>query len=205
MGIMEELKKIFTGDKKAEAGDKKAEAGNKNFLKNLVVLGMLGIFILLISDLFVIKEAGNQSLEPNHTEKIEMDYENKVNSQLEEIVGSIKGVGKVKVSVYIREYTGYEYEYNTSRINKTTDETDKNGGKREIIEDNIRDELVIIKDVSGNEKPVLRKETGPEIEGILIVAQGAENSHVRYQIIKAISSLLDIPVHRISVLPYERG
>lgn len=198
MGILGELKKIF-------AGDKNAEGKNNNFLKNLVVLGMLGILILLFSDLFADNEPRNQGMESNHSEVIELDFENKINNHLEEIVGLIKGVGKVKVSVYIKEYTRYDYEYNSSKINKTTDETDQSGGKREIIEDNIKDELVIIKDVSGNEKPVLRKETGPEIEGVLIVAQGAENSRVRYQIIQAVSSLLDIPVHRISVLPYERG
>src|SRR5690554_6880999 len=102
MVVLEELKKIFTGDKKVEGK-------NNNFLKNLVVLGMLGILILLFSDLFVNNEPRSQEMESGHEEVIEMDFENKINNQLEEIVGLIKGVGKVKVSVYIRKYTSYEY------------------------------------------------------------------------------------------------
>lgn len=198
MGFMDELKKIF-------AGDEKSEGKNKNFLRNLVILGMLGILILLFSDLFINTDVKKRGTESNYIEVLEVDFEKKISRELEEIIGLMKGVGKVKANVYVKKYTVYEYEYNSSKINKKTNETDQNGGEREIVEDNVKNELVIIKDVSGNEKPVLKKETGPEIEGVLIVAQGAENSYIKYQILKAVSSLLDISIHRISVLPYERG
>ncbi len=117
----------------------------------------------------------------------------------------IRGVGKVKVKIYVRGYKEIEYEYNSRSLNKVTSELDQNGGQREIVEDNLERELVLTRDGSGNERPIIRRERFPEIEGVLIVAQGAENSQVKAEIIYSVRNLLNIPVHRISVLPYERG
>ncbi|MFW5981094.1 MAG: stage III sporulation protein AG, partial [bacterium] len=76
--------------------------------------------------------------------------------------------------------------------------------QREITEDNQERQLVVIRDSAGNEQAVIRTKTLPEITGVIIVAQGAENSRVKYDVVRAVANLLDIPVHKISVLPYER-
>ena len=40
----------------------------------------------------------------------------------------------------------------------------------------------------------------PKIKGILVVAKGAENSYLRLEIVRAIQSVLNVPVHRIALL-----
>ena len=44
------------------------------------------------------------------------------------------------------------------------------------------------------------KENKPEIKGVLILAEGADDSTVRSEITEAVSRVLEVPVHKISVL-----
>ena len=202
MWVLDLLKEILTGD---------GESGGKNsLLRKIIIIGMVGTLLLLFGNVFV--NTGNESTKSPVTSVREdkevfadLNYEKKLTSELEEIISLMKGVGKVKVKIYTGGYPEYDYEYNNNKINKTTSENDQNGGERRIVEDNFESELVIINDTSGNEKPVIKRTILPDIEGVLIVAQGAENSRVKYEIIKSVSSLLNIPIHKINVLPYERG
>jgi stage III sporulation protein AG len=201
MGVLDELKKIFSFTDEGEGK-------NSKFIRNIIIIGLIGIFLLLFGDLFTGKKSRVQETPVYQQSKevqVEVDYEARLSSQLEEIISLIRGVGKVKVKIYIRGYKEIEYEYNSRSLNKVTSELDQNGGQREIVEDNLERELVLTRDGSGNERPIIRRERFPEIEGVLIVAQGAENSQVKAEIIYSVRNLLNIPVHRISVLPYERG
>ena len=47
--------------------------------------------------------------------------------------------------------------------------------------------------------PYIVKEYAPEIRGVFILAEGADDSAVKNQITEAVSKLLDVPVHKISV------
>ncbi len=201
MGVLDELKKIFSFTDEGEGK-------NSKFIRNIIIIGLIGIFLLLFGDLFTGKKSRVQETPVYQQSKevqVEVDYEARLSSQLEEIISLIRGVGKVKVKIYVRGYKEIEYEYNSRSLNKVTRELDQNGGQREIVEDNLERELVLTRDGSGNERPIIRRERFPEIEGVLIVAQGAENSQVKAEIIYSVRNLLNIPVHRISVLPYERG
>ncbi|HHU92879.1 MAG TPA: stage III sporulation protein AG [Halanaerobiaceae bacterium] len=201
MGVLDELKKIFSFTDEGEGK-------NSKFIRNIIIIGLIGIFLLLFGDLFTGKKSRVQETPVYQQSKevqVEVDYEARLSSQLEEIISLIRGVGKVKVKIYVRGYKEIEYEYNSRSLNKVTSELDQNGGQREIVEDNLERELVLTRDGSGNERPIIRRERFPEIEGVLIVAQGAENSQVKAEIIYSVRNLLNIPVHRISVLPYERG
>lgn len=60
--------------------------------------------------------------------------------------------------------------------------------------------LVIVR--SGDqEKPVVVKTEKPKIRGILVVAKGADNIEVKKWIIEAVTRSLDVPSHRVAVLP----
>ncbi len=199
MDFMESFKNLFRG------GDEQG-TGNK-LLRNIILLGMLGTLILLTGNLFTNNSPPDSSERPSLSENNitgNLSYEDRLTRDLEEVVGFIQGVGKVKAQIYFAKGSSYEYEYNQNLVNKITSENDQSGGERQIEEDNQEKEMVIVRDASGNEKPVIAKEDYPYISGILIVAEGAEVSRIKYEIVKAISSLLDLPVHKISVLPYER-
>lgn len=199
MGILDELKNILNNNE---------NKGSHSILRNIIILGMIGILLLLFTGLFT---SDNKTSPPvSHgsrlaNNEVKVSYEEKMAREIEEIISLVSGVGKVKVKVYTNSALEYQYEYNESRSNKVTDEIDQNGGERKIDEDRFENELVIIRDASGGETPVVKKKQQPAISGILIVAQGAENSKIKMNIITALRSLLNLPVHKISVLPYGRG
>jgi stage III sporulation protein AG len=199
MNIFDKFKNIIAGDKNNK---------DSRLLKNLLYLGLLGMILIFAGNLFNAKENSETETElsvPSSENIEENSYETKLGKDLEEIVSSIKGVGKSKVQIMFKEGIEFEYEYDIDNNNKITNENDQNGGERRIEEDKIQRDLVIIKDSSGNEKAVIKKERLPDVTGILIVAEGSENSEIKYKIYKSISELLDLPLYKINVLPFERG
>ena len=180
---------------------------DSNILRNLFLLGLLGIVLLLVGNIFTSTDSGEVEKEEIQINKLINDndsYIDNLSTELAEILSVIRGVGEVKVQLLVNEGIAYEYEYNKNKKNKITNETDRDGGEREIKENTLEDELVIIKDASGNEEPVIRVEKKPKITGVIIVARGAEVSEIKYDIYKTVSRFLDLPLHKINVLPYER-
>jgi len=181
--------------------------GGGKLFRNLIILGLLGILLLLAGNIFTntdSKKIKPEKKEIKTTIENNNSYVSNLSSNLEETLSMIEGAGKVKVQLLVEKGVTYEYEYNKDKTNKITNETDRNGGEREIKENTLENELVIIKDASGNEEPVIRVEKKPKITGVIIVARGAEVSEIKYDIYKTVSRFLDLPLHKINVLPYER-
>ena len=187
-----------------------AENSQGNMLRKIVIMGMIGILLLLIGSIFSGSNSrGNLSNDrevskPSPTIP-DSDYESELTGDLEKLLTMINGVGQVKVKLYITQGEKYHYEYNEENTNKITTESDQNGGEREIQEATLDKELVIVRDSAGNEKPVIMVTKKPEIEGILIVAEGAERSEIKYKITRAVSNFMDLPLYKINVLPGRGG
>ena len=189
-----------------------AESKQGNILRKIVIMGMIGILLLLIGSLFSnTGSMGDQHKNKEITESPSVNtnkndnYSLKLADDLEKLLSMIDGVGMVRVKLYISRGEKYEYEYNQENTNKITTETDQNGGQREIQEETVDKDLVIVEDMNGNEKPVVQVEKMPEIKGVLIVAEGAERSEIKYKISKAVSNFMDLPLYKINVLPGRGG
>lgn len=186
------------------------ENDSKIIVKYLFILGLIGVVLLMGENLFITNNnnnnRGSDSEVKLDSEEMEEDngYLDKLSHDLEELISSTRGIGKVKVQIYPSSNLEYEYEYNTDKNNKVTNETDQNDGERRIEEEDIDKEMVILTDDNGNEKPVKSVENKPEIESVLIVAEGVENSEIKYEIYQAVSNFLNLSFHKINVLPYER-
>lgn len=201
MSILETIKSIFLDGEKGESND-----SSNRLLRNIIILGMIGTLLLLTGNLFTNNSPPSEVNNVVVKDKVAEDYsyEERLTRDIEEIISLIRGVGRVKAKLYFELGPRYEFEYNKKNVNKITNENDQNGGERRIEEDNMEEELVIIKDAGGVEKPVLSGKMNPVVSGVMIVAEGAEVSKIKYEIVKAVSNLLNLPVHKISVLPYER-
>jgi len=128
------------------------------------------------------------------------DYEKKYEEQLQEVLEQIDGVSKVEVIVNLDATEAKVYEKNTVTQKQSTDETDREGGKRKV-EDISTDEKLVIVRSGDQEKPVVVKTEKPKVRGILVVAKGADNIEVKKWIIEAVTRSLDVPSHRVAVLP----
>jgi stage III sporulation protein AG len=128
------------------------------------------------------------------------DYESAYEEELKDALEQMLGVNKVSVIVNVDATDKKVLEKNTVTTNQTTDETDREGGTRKVEDVSVDEQLVIVR--SGEkEGPILIETKKPSIRGVLVVAQGAENIQVKKWIIEAVTRVLDVPVHRVAVMP----
>ena len=90
--------------------------------------------------------------------------------------------------------------YDSTNQTTKTEETDTNGGKRVSDQQNDTTKVVMSSESGGN-SPVILKTYKPKVIGVVITAEGAESSKVRYDIEKAVSSLYGISVEKVNVYP----
>ncbi len=128
------------------------------------------------------------------------DYEYTYEKQLRETLEQIVGVSDVTVMVNLAETETQIFERNKSTKEQKTDETDREGGKRKV-EDVTRDDEVVIIRSGDKEEPLVARIEKPAIRGVLVVANGVENIQVKTWVVEAVSRVLDVPSHRVSVLP----
>lgn len=127
-------------------------------------------------------------------------YEDAYENQLKEALEGIQGVGDVTVVVNVDATEKQILEKNSKTQTQTTDETDREGGKRNVEDSSKEDSLVIIRE-GDNEVPIVVETKKPEIRGVLIVAKGADNIQVKKWIVEAVTRALDVPSHRVAVMP----
>ncbi|KMJ55086.1 stage III sporulation protein AG [Bacillus sp. LL01] len=200
--------------KKPNAGQKK----RKLPLHYVVLIGCVGIALMIAGNLltnqpmdqaqslpvFNDKETEedtevfgrNEKPEPYSMEDYEMRYENQLRDTLEQIVG----LSDVSVMINLAESERNIYEKNINARQQNTNETDREGGTR-TVDDVTKDEQLVIVRSGDKEEPVLVAKEKPTIRGVLVVAEGVENAQVKSWVIEAVSRVLDVPSHRVSVMP----
>ncbi|MCK1991460.1 stage III sporulation protein AG [Peribacillus muralis] len=128
------------------------------------------------------------------------DYEIYLQNEMKEALESIAGVQDVKVIIYVDASEKKVYERNQVTQKQVTEETDQEGGKRTVEDTSVDEQLVLVK--SGEkEGPIISETKKPSVRGVLVVAKGAENIQIKKWIIEAVTRSLDVPSHRVSVMP----
>ncbi|CAH0177850.1 hypothetical protein SRABI96_01354 [Peribacillus sp. Bi96] len=132
--------------------------------------------------------------------KTTKDYEIYLQNEMKEALESIAGVKDVKVVIYVDASEKKVYERNKVTQKQVTSETDQEGGKRTVEDTSVDEQLVLVK--SGEkEGPIISETKKPSVRGVLVVAKGAENIQIKKWIVEAVTRSLDVPSHRVSVMP----
>ena len=175
--------------------------------ENLFLLMLAGILILVVAWPLPDAEAenvmaeagvvGRENVMPAATE-IE-NYQRETEERLEEILSSMEGVGECRVMITLA--TSYE-----SIVLRDTDsssrESEDSGGEETHHESEEADltTTVFYTDAEGNEVPYCVQTIYPEVEGVVVVAQGAGDAETVINITDAIQALFGIEAHKIRVV-----
>lgn len=171
-----------------------------NILAVLLVIAFALIAVNILAPDFFNGKKDEVLTEENNTKvnTYASTYEEKQRIELTNILKRIDGVGEVEVMINFEsgeeKVTAYD---NTTQTTKT-EETDTNGGKRVSNQQNDTSKVVMSSE-SGENKPFVLKTYKPKVIGVVIAAEGAENSKVRYDIEKAVSSLYGISAEKVNV------
>jgi len=128
------------------------------------------------------------------------DYEQEYESQLKSALDEMLGVNDVRVVVNIDSTEEKVLEKNKVSKNQTTNETDRDGGKRKVQDTSVDEQMVIIRN-GDKEVPIVLQTKKPKIRGVLVVAKGAENIQVKKWIVEAVTRALGVPSYRVAVMP----
>ncbi|WP_069641927.1 stage III sporulation protein AG [Desulfuribacillus alkaliarsenatis] len=129
------------------------------------------------------------------------EYEELYERNLEKILEKVAGVGQVSVMVNIDSTEEVVLGTNTRSTERNTDENDRQGGSRKVTELTEDNQIVILRGNSGGETPVVIKRLKPNIRGIIIVAEGANNIKTHALLSEAAQRALNVSANKISILP----
>lgn len=176
----------------------------KPLFKFAILLTLLGLVFIFLGRLQPSPQHSVSPEKPSGAAFSAEDWiekrEEKMARELEDLLGKVKGVGKVRV--FLTLDTGPEKDFLVleSWEQDVLEETDAGGGERsqEIIRN---ERQVAIVSGGGGEEALVIREIQPMVRGVVIVAQGAENDRIKAQLSRAASRVLDVPLHRVKVLP----
>ncbi|MFV0440352.1 MAG: hypothetical protein ACK5LV_03550 [Lachnospirales bacterium] len=128
-------------------------------------------------------------------------YENQLESKLEEVLTKVEGAGKVEVLITLAKSSERVIAKNTnSKMNETTEE--KEGETKSTIDEEVSEEVIF--NSKQEETPFIVYDKSPEIEGVLIVAEGGDNVILKDSFVRTTESLLGISSYKISVLKMQK-
>ncbi len=187
---------------------KEGENQNKKKIENLVFL-----IIILIVTIIIINAIWKKDENSNNTTKDtnslsgkvladnsqdEVSNQTELETKLENILSTIKNVGKVNVLINYSESSSLVPLYNESTTTSSTEEGDSGGGTRNVTETESKKD-VVFSESSGQKQPVTEKTVMPTIQGAIITAEGAKDVNVKTNIINAVGAVTGLSIDKIQV------
>lgn len=136
--------------------------------------------------------------------KWEEEYRKTLESRLEDILSQIDGMGEVEVMITIKSSQEKIVEKDGSLQRKNTDEEDGAGGHRTISQSESTKSTVYEGEKNTGE-PFVVKTIYPSVEGVLVVAQGADSGRMNTTITEIAKALFGVDAHKIKVVKRRAG
>lgn len=201
-----------TGQKKMPDMDKLSFGLIKNLKlskekkEKVIILFLLGVFFLLIAtpaSSFSGKDrkntaekeeaASDKSIENNKKDEYIEELENK----LEQTIGGMEGAGKVLVMITLKD-NGEKILDKNQPYESRTEKSSEEGKETESTSIKSDQETVLIEE-GGDTTPIVVQELYPDIEGVVVVCEGGDNSELALHIKEAVEALFSIDAHKIVV------
>ncbi|WP_284140364.1 MULTISPECIES: stage III sporulation protein AG [unclassified Virgibacillus] len=183
----------------------------------IIIIGLVGLLLLIVGNLFsstneedkttnemellespdkqAVETNGKQASATSNLAELEKSYKKDLEAMLE----NIQGVSDVEVMVNLDSTNVKVYERNLISGQQTTDENDKNGGTRQIEEHTKETQVVLVRQ-GDKETPLLIQTKKPAVRGVFVVAKGVDHATVKKWVVEAVSRVLDVPTHQVSVM-----
>lgn len=133
------------------------------------------------------------------------DYVAAAEARLTELLSCVEGAGNVQVMITAHatreKVVGKDVNETASKVT----ENDSSGGTRVTDESSYGETALYGGGTSGQDsgEPYIIKELTPEIEGVVVAAEGAGDEYIVDEITQAVSVLFNLPVHKIKVVKME--
>ena len=191
---------------------------------NFIILVLAGVLLIIVALPVRDREEAGGNLEGDKTERntilqsgsgtsanggnnvqesgSDQAYAADVEKRLTESLSQIAGVGKVKVMITLKSSQELVVEKEQPTNRSSSNESDSQGGSRITSQAETGDNTVYRTEGSLSE-PYVIKTLPPQIEGVLVVAEGAGNGTVNRTIVEIIQALFGVEAHKVQVVKME--
>ena len=121
----------------------------------------------------------------------QQEYPEYLEQRLEDILKTMDGVGNVRVMITVKDKGEKVVAKDNTTSNSST--TSEDG----LVSNDYSSESTTVYD--GEDTPYETKELLPEVEGVVVVAEGAGNAAVETEIYETVMALFEVDAHKISV------
>lgn len=185
------------------------EKGKKIGVIRLGLLIVAGLVLLIAS--FDGKEEHKTQTQINTQNEEKQSEEQQLNTYIENmetrltnVLWQVDGIGKVQVMITAKA-TQEKVVLKDAPYKKTTvKEEDSTGATRESKETTSEEGTILEKQQDGSESPYITKELQPEIEGVVVIAEGAAQKQIEAEINDAVVALFSVPSHKIKVMKMKK-
>lgn len=122
------------------------------------------------------------------------DYAAILEKKLVHILKKLEGVGEVSVMLTLEDSSEKIPAANTTKSRESTKETDAEGGIREITREDESNQLL-----NASDNIVVLKEKRPNIKGVIVIAEGAEDAEILEKIYLAVQTVLGLTTNKVQV------
>lgn len=189
------------------------EKSNKKKIENTAFLVLILIITLIVINTIWRDKKDITNNEKKSTNSISdkilanddtiLQEKTELEERLENILSTIKNVGKVNVLINYLESSSIEALYNESTTTSSTEEGDSSGGIRNVTETETKKDIVY-SEKSGSKEPVTKKTLMPAVQGAIITAEGANDATVKANIISAVGAVTGLSIEKIQVFETQK-
>ncbi len=148
-------------------------------------------------------QSGDAAMQEQYSEisakASDCDFAEDLEEQLEGILQEMAGVGKVKVMITLKSSEELVVEKDEPVARSNTSESDSAGGNR-IVTQVDSAESTVYRSSGSDSEPYVIKTLSPQVEGVVVVAQGAGNGTVNQNITEMVQALFGVEAHKVKVV-----
>ena len=169
---------------------------NKKMRSNVFLALMVGILLLAAGKSFSSfgGDAPEKTTQEEPTETT-LGSDGETERRMAGILSKIEGAGQVDVMLTYRRT-----EEKSVARNEIREESYSEDGGKTSESLRVENTAILLEDRSGNTLPLVLSSASPEVEGVVIVAEGGGDPVVCAALNQAAQALLDVPAHKIAVL-----
>ena len=169
--------------------------------KKLLLLFLTGLLLLVIVLPFP-KKSDSEDAETvtETTTENRVSYERYLEQKTEDALQGVEGVGNVKVMITLKSSEENVVEKDQQSDGQSVEEEDSQGGKRMTKETSSDKTSIYEQKSDGTQVPYVSKKLSPEVEGVIVIADGGDNAVVVQNITGAIQALYGVEAHKIKVM-----
>ena len=173
-------------------------------VEKILLIAIAGV-ILLVTNVseWRARAAPEENQETQNTVAVSENeaYIESLENKLVHILENVDGVGQVEVMITLE--ASRESVLNKDDTEELETETETSDGTKNERQSSRRENETVLSDETGESAPYVIKELEPEIAGVVIACQGADNNTVAAAVTEAAQVLFGISVNRIKVLKME--